>query len=72
MVWFDTREKWRWFGLDYSGPAEMVLSGDAWSDSGNSGDVKGCMVYDLDNWCDLGPPGDAVCWWPTSGDVLIP
>ena len=30
------REKLRWYGFD--------SSGDVWSDSGNSGDVRGCVI----------------------------
>ena len=56
------------FGFDYSGHAEMVWfcpSGDAWSDSGNSGDVRGCVNLFLKRLCDLDNSGDVgVIWFP--------
>ena len=57
MVWFDP-----------SGGVEMVWfnpSGDAWSDSGNSGDVRGCVIQFQKRLYGLDPSGDVGMIWVT-------
>ena len=72
MVWFVPREMSTWYGFDPSGGVEMVWSvpsggvemvwfnpsGDAWSDSGNSGDVRGCVIQFQKRLYGLDPSGD--------------
>ena len=51
------REALRWYGFD--------LSGDAWSDSGNSGDVRGCVIQFQKRSYGLDPSGDVGMIWVT-------
>ena len=51
------REALRWYGFD--------PSGDAWCDSGNSGDVRGCVTKFIKRLCGLDNSGDVgVIWVP--------